>query len=381
MDFSKLSTRRNTEALVSPRDIFNALPAKAPGYGYLRDVQGQVLEKWEPRRSERDLAVKMNTGSGKTIAGLLMLQSCINEGSGPALYVAPNTYLAEQVMHEAGQLGIDVVDDIEATRYLAGQSIGVVNVHKLINGRSVFGGPGSGRGVPVPIGSIVIDDAHAALATAEAQTTIILPSGHPARDRLFEIFRSDLRQQSETAVLDIEAGESSAIATVPFWAWASKISEVTRALHEHRDDDALKFTLPIVADALPVSMAIFTASSLEIRPPFPPIGGIRSLANASRRIYLTATLPDDTVLVSDFNADSISVAKPITPSTASDLGDRLILAPRLSIGRLATKRFVKLCERSQTATMWSSWYPAFVRPSDGSMWQTRLPRGPNRRCR
>ena len=148
MDFSKLSTRRNTQALVSPRDIFNALPAKAPGYGYLRDVQGQVLEKWEPRRSQRDLAVKMNTGSGKTIAGLLMLQSCINEGSGPALYVAPNTYLAEQVMHEAGQLGIDVVDDIEATRYLAGQSIGVVNVHKLINGRSVFGGPGSGRRRP-----------------------------------------------------------------------------------------------------------------------------------------------------------------------------------------------------------------------------------------
>jgi hypothetical protein len=328
VDFSRLPARRNTQLLISPRDIFNALPSKAPGFGYLRDVQGQVVDLWESRRSERDLAVKMNTGSGKTIVGLLMLQSCINEGGGPALYVAPNTYLAEQVIRQANDLGIPVVDDVEATRYLSGQAIGVVNVHKLINGRSVFGGPGSGRGVPVPIGSIVVDDAHAALATAEAQTTIVLPSGNPARDRIFETFKSDLRQQSETAVMDIEAGESSAIATVPFWAWASRISDVTRVLHDHREDDALKFTLPIVADALPISMAVFTASSLEIRPPFPPVGSIRSLAEASRRIFLTATLPDDTVLVSDFDADSVSVSKPITPSTASDLGDRLILAPQ-----------------------------------------------------
>lgn len=345
MDFSKLAARPSARPLISPRDIFNALPAKAPGFGYLRDVQGQVLDAWETRRTERDLAVKMNTGSGKTIVGLLMLQSCLNEGAGPALYVAPNAYLTDQVVRQAGQLGIPVVDDVESRPYLSGDAIGVVNVHKLINGRSVFGGPGSGRPVPVPIGSIVIDDAHAALATAETQTTIVLPAGHVARDRLFEMFRADLRQQSESAVMDINAGEPSALVVVPFWAWANRAVEVLTVLHEHREDEALRFALPTVADSLAFSMAIFTAASLEIRPPFPPVGSIRSLAEASRRVYLTATLPDDTVLVSDFDADSESIARPITPSTASDLGDRLILAPQ-EINRSIEDEEIRQCLRA-----------------------------------
>jgi hypothetical protein len=182
--------------------------------------------------------------------------------------------------------------------------------------------------MPVPIASFVIDDAHAALATAEAQTTIELPAGHPAHEQIFEMFKIELRQQSESSVMDIQDGEPSALVVVPFWAWANHAAEVTRILHEHREDDALKFALPIVADSLPFSMAVLTARTLEIRPPFPPVNAIRSFAEAQRRIFLTATLPDDTALVSDFDAESESVSRPITPSSASDLGDRLILAPQ-----------------------------------------------------
>ncbi len=43
----------------------------------------------------------MNTGSGKTTVGLLMLQSCLNEGVGPAVYVVPDNYLVNQVCDEA----------------------------------------------------------------------------------------------------------------------------------------------------------------------------------------------------------------------------------------------------------------------------------------
>ena len=72
---------------------------------------------------------------------------------------------------------------------------------------------------------------------------------------------------------------------------------------------------------------MFTGSALEVRPPFPHIDAIRAFGDARRRIYLTATLSDDTVLVSHFNADLASVQNPITPPSASDLGDRLIVAP------------------------------------------------------
>jgi len=86
MDFGKLLSGPQVSAPIEPRELYEALPEKAEGYGYLRDVQGQVLSAWHQRRSERDLVVKVNTGGGKTIDGLVILQSLLNEGHGPALY-------------------------------------------------------------------------------------------------------------------------------------------------------------------------------------------------------------------------------------------------------------------------------------------------------
>lgn len=327
VDFSRLSPP-SREKLLSPRDIFGALPAKASGFGYLRDVQGQVLDAWNLRRAERDIAIKMNTGTGKTIVGLLILRSLMNQGVVPALYVCPNSYLTDQVRLQAKQLGIEVTDDPESARYLAGEAIGVVNIHKLMNGLSVFGGPGSTRIRPLPIGAVVVDDAHAALATVERQSMLSIPNTHPAFGEILDRFRDDLLRQSERALRDIEAGEQTAVLRVPFWAWADPGREVGRILHEYRNDEPILFSWPLVADVLQICEAVFSASMLEIKPPCPPIGEIESFANAKHRVYLTATLADDSVLVTHFDAEPDQVAQPITPTTAADLGDRMILAPQ-----------------------------------------------------
>lgn len=70
-----------------------------------------------------------------------------------------------------------------------------------------------------------------------------------------------------------------------------------------------------------------SADAFEIMPPCPSIEKILSFAEAERRIYLTATLADDSVLVTHFDADPDSVATSVVPASAADLGDRLILAP------------------------------------------------------
>jgi hypothetical protein len=55
---------------------------------------------------------------------------------------------------------------------------------------------------------------------------------------------------------------------------------------------------------------------------------IPSFEHAKRRIYMTATLANDAVLMTDFGADALAVSRPITPRTASDLGERMILVPQ-----------------------------------------------------
>ena len=77
---------------IEPREIFMSLPQRAKGYEYPRDVQSEVWRKWFDVRDEKNCIIKMNTGSGKTVVGLLILQSCLNEGKGPAVYAVPNKY-------------------------------------------------------------------------------------------------------------------------------------------------------------------------------------------------------------------------------------------------------------------------------------------------
>jgi superfamily II DNA or RNA helicase len=83
---------QSADTVVDPQKLFQALPAKAKKYAYLRDVQGDVLRKWHASPKTRDTIIKMNTGGGKTTVGLLLLKSCLNEGVGPAVYVAPDHY-------------------------------------------------------------------------------------------------------------------------------------------------------------------------------------------------------------------------------------------------------------------------------------------------
>ena len=94
---SKLSSSTKAKT-IEPREIFMTLPSKAPGYGYPRDVQSEVWKKWFDIRNEKNVILKMNTGSGKTVVGLIMLQSCLNEEKGPAIYCLIIIWLSRLLM-------------------------------------------------------------------------------------------------------------------------------------------------------------------------------------------------------------------------------------------------------------------------------------------
>lgn len=220
IDFDKLVGGDSMDVLIEPRKIFATLPSKAPKYSYLRDVQSEVLDAWFTRRDESDLVLKMNTGAGKTVVGLLILQSCLNEQKGPVVYVAPDHFLCEQVCFEAGQLGIPVVNKYSALEFKRGEAILVIPVHTLINGISAFGV--GHEGVKIRIGSLLIDDAHACLATAEGQFTLRIPSGHAAYTKLLDLFAHDLGGQSQSGLLDLQQHDHRRLMLVPFWAWAGR---------------------------------------------------------------------------------------------------------------------------------------------------------------
>lgn len=314
------------DKLIDPRDIFNSLPGKP--WPRLRLEQGEVLKAWFDRRSERDLVVKQNTGGGKTAVGLLAAQSSLNEGVGPAAYLVPDTYLVQQVLDEAARLGLATTTDPRSTDYRSGAAILITTFHRLINGRSTFGLAGQTKSIP--LNTVVVDDAHAALAAATHQFTATIPAGHEAYTRLLPLFRGDLIGQNYRNAMALVEGDRCTPMRIPFWAWSARHHEVADILRQYGDDDSLHslfFAWPLIADHLRLAVATISHRNIEIRTPCPPIDMIPAFAQARRRIYLTATLADDGILVTELAADAASVRRPITPDRAADLGDRLILAP------------------------------------------------------
>lgn len=344
IDFGKISIGNTSNTALHPREIFTALPNKQEGkFEYPRDVQAQVWDNWFSRRSENDLVIKMNTGSGKTVVGLLILKSCLNESKGPAVYVVPDNYLVKQVTNEAEDLGIEVTEDTKSPRFLSGKAILIVNIYKLVNGISVFGV--GDEGIKIPVGSILIDDAHACLDTIEDQFMVSVSVQYDAYQEIYSCFQESLHAQCDTKASEIENRDHDAYMQVPFWDWHRKISDISKILINHKGEEWLKFTWPLIKESLPLSRCVISSEKIEITPHCIPINIIPSITNAQRKIFMTATLVDNSVLCSHFNITKNSISKAVTPDTAGDIGDRMILLPQVINTELTDDQIKKFCKQ------------------------------------
>ena len=311
------------EDVLHPREVFFTLD-RNPSFSFPRDIQTEVMNRWFEVRDQQDNVIKLNVGSGKTVVGLLLLQSSINEGRGPALYVTPDKQLSQQVIKEAQALGLEVTDNPRDPDYQAGEKICVVNVYKLFNGKSVFGVGAS----KINIGTVVIDDAHACVSTITDQFRIVLNNTDDAYGKILHVLSEDLKGHNAPGFLDIDAGDPRAYMEVPFWSWDAHQHDILEALHASRADDDLQFTYPLLKDILPQCRCVIGGQHLEIEPYFPATDLIQSFRRAKRRIYMTATLADDSVISTHFGADPSKIASPIVPTSSQSMGERMILMPK-----------------------------------------------------
>ena len=328
IDFAKIGAGNIVDTVLPPREIFNALPNKnAHKFQYPRDVQSQVWTKWFERRDEKDLVIKMNTGGGKTVVGLLLLKSSLNEGKYPSAYICPDKYLVKQVLDAAKELGLEVTEDPRSPRFFSGKAILVANIYKVVNGRSVFGV--GDEGSKIPLSAVIIDDAHACIDTVEDQFTTNIPRSSKAFEKLYALFQHSLHNECATKAIEIENEDPTSYMQVPYWIWQSKITEISQILVEYKDEPFLEFVWPLIKEQPKLSHCVINASGMEISPHITPIHMIPSLIDADRKIFMTATLVDDSVLSSHFAVDEKNIVSPIVPESAGDIGDRMILLPQV----------------------------------------------------
>lgn len=327
IDFKKKLGDKASKPPINPLEIYDTLD-RASDKGDLRQAQSGVLSSWfESRRAQKDVLLKMHTGQGKTLVGLLILQSKLNEGKGPCLYLCPNNYLVDQTILQAGQFGIKCVaaEPDLPMEFLKGRAILVTSVQKLFNGLTRFGLDAKSTQVE----SIVIDDAHACIDTIRSAFTLQVERDSEVYKQLVQLFKHELELQGVGTFADIATGVYDALLPVPYWDWCAKLSDVASILSKNSNSNAVKFVWPLMRDILSEYSCLVSGASAEIYCELPSLDRFGSFARASHRVYMSATTADDSFLVKGLGLDPEVIAKPIHYEKEKWSGERMIVIPSL----------------------------------------------------
>ena len=336
VNFSKLRRRQPKSAPIDPGEIFLRLP-KSPGLDDLWSSQADALKQWHGRRNERDIVIKLNTGGGKTLVGLLIAQSIINERQGPVLYLCPTAQLQGQIIEQSQRYGIPTVPYVTgrgedlSEDFLGAQAVMVATYHALFNGRSKFGISGTPGG-SIDLQGLILDDAHTAFSNVRDIFSLQIQreKQRDLYEELTTLFRGDFAQQGRQGTYDdIVVGHDSSILEVPYISWANRADEVRQRVAEAAASD-FRFVWPLIRDSFEECHALVSKDQFVITPIHPILDLFPSFTGCTRRIYMSATVADDSSIIRTFDADPDSVSNPISPTSLAGVGERMIIIPELT---------------------------------------------------
>lgn len=339
VDFKKQLSGKKAQRPTDPVTLYDSLD-RAHDKGPLRPAQVAVLQAWfASQREQKDVIVKLHTGQGKTLIGLLMLQSQINSGNGPALYLCPDNFLIEQTIEQAKQFGISTcqADPELPEDFLNGEKILITSVQKLFNGLTKFGL----NRRSVAVGTLLMDDAHACADTIREACRIRIPKDEPAYDSIKTLFATDLEQQGVGTFADICNGKRDALLQVPYWAWIEHASDVAGILAANTERNSVKFSWPLLKDILESCQCVVSGVAIEIEPRIPPLGAFGSYADAGHRIFMSATVTDDAFLIKGLQLKPSTILHPLTYDKERWSGEKMVLLPSLIHEELDREWMVK----------------------------------------
>jgi replicative superfamily II helicase len=342
VDYNKLRSGKSKPKAVDPLEIFRRLP-KPPGINDLYTSQAEVLESWKAVRGQRDVVLKLHTGGGKTLVGLLMGQSTLNETREPVLYLAPTVQLVNQTIDRAKAAGIPAVA-YEKGRPLSddfvnANAIMVATYKALFNGQSKFGIRGGGP--PQTVGAIILDDAHAAFSVIRESFTLAISASERNRyESLCGLFRGAFKQMERVGTFDdMIGGREWGVLEVPYWAWHEQLDAVREQLKSEADNHRLIW--PLLRDRLHLCHALISRTAFTVTPILPLVDSFPTFSEAPRRIYMSATIADDSEIIRTFDADPDYVQKAFSSRSLAGVSERMVLIPDLMPFRFDVREAVE----------------------------------------
>jgi replicative superfamily II helicase len=328
IDFSKKISHGKIEKRIVPEEIYENLDRKTET-GPLRPSQKMILSKWYSEyQNKQNAIIKLHTGEGKTLIGLLLLLSKMNQGKGPSLYICPNIYLVDQTRSEAEKFGIpfctfngtDIPDE-----FLSSQRILITHVQKVFNGYSIFGLKNRSKN----IGAIVMDDSHACIDSIQSSFTISISKEQQLYTDILSLFEDDLREQGEGTFFDIKNNEYNSFLPIPYWSWIDKSSELVEMISKYSNEDFIKFVWPLIKDDIKKCQGYISGNRIEVSPIYIPMEYFGTFFNAKHRVLMSATTQDDAFFIKGLGFSIDDVKNPLTNNDLKWSGEKLLIVPSL----------------------------------------------------
>jgi len=307
----------------------------------LRQVQSDILRGLSGRLDARDVLLKVSTGAGKTVAALLFLASRMEQLGRPAVYLCPTVQLVDQVCSEAARIGIDAVPYRSGERQpsVKGTSAAAVIVctyDKLFNARTTF----DRSEVMLRPGAVALDDAHTGVDRIRSCFRMRIGREAELERELLDLLDAACSRQYPGAWPGIREGDPLESIEVPYWVWASAIDDVRELVEPHRDEH---LEWAHIRDVLRYCRCIVSGEGIEISPIVLPVQNCRAFSEAPHRLFLSATLADDAVLVRDLCCDPEAVENPVVASGDRGLGERMVIPPSLVDTSLNREWVARVC--------------------------------------
>lgn len=346
MDFSKLGSTKKTPAPTDPIKIFETLPSLPGTFNDLWRGQDKALTDWNAARTKHDVLVSLNTGAGKTIVGLLIAQSLVNEGLDNVLYVCSTIDLVRQTSEEANRIGIDHTTRVRRAfsndLFETGKAFCITTYAALFNGHSALRNKFFPR-------AIVFDDAHVAEGLLRDAFTLRIDIRDNAElfGEIADLFKPHFRELGISGrfrdSLDLSRHSTSFVAPAGLYERSERLLEILLR-HGIKDDDHLKYPFAWLEDQIDSCAAIFTRGVFELAPPFLPSLALDIFQQRVRRVYLSATLQSQTDFIRAFGR---LPEVTITPSNDAGNGERLIINGRKVKGGFGPKFAANLVKKQK----------------------------------
>jgi hypothetical protein len=325
VNYSGLPRPASVAASTDPIEIFKKTPNLGQAPNDLWKGQAEALTHWNSHRTDSDNVIILNTGAGKSIVGVLIAQSLVNEQIGNVLYVCSTIDLVQQTERECDRIGIKnttrTVGAFNNDLYETGKAFCITTYASLFSPINAF----TKERAPA---AIIFDDAHVAeRMVRDAFTLTISQKKHSGLYQdIISIVRPEFDAVGKMAHLNYvleDIGLRSVTMCPPATAFRRQ-EQIRDALkvHEYAKKTDLKFGVIQLFQHLQFCSIFVSSDSIEITPPFIPTGHFDFLRKGVRRVYLSATLDYQTDFIRGFGVTKVTRTE---PNNDAGNGERLIL--------------------------------------------------------